>query len=65
MSYMNQGAFASAGGIQELNFDEIEMTNGGLPIIVPVVIALYGTEIAYGAGFVAGAAVAIYAYANG
>jgi hypothetical protein len=36
MSYMNQAAFAPAGGIQELNFDEIEHVNGA---IVPLVLA--------------------------
>jgi hypothetical protein len=29
MSYMNQAAFAPAGGIQELNFDEIDQVDGG------------------------------------
>jgi hypothetical protein len=29
MSYMNQAAFAPAGGIQELNFDEIAQVDGG------------------------------------
>ncbi|GEM_PF-1156869 len=28
MSYMDQTAFAPAGGIQELNFDEVEMVEG-------------------------------------
>lgn len=29
MSYMNQATFAPAGGIRELNFDEIDMIEGG------------------------------------
>lgn len=29
MSYMNQAAFASAGGIQELTFAEIGLVDGG------------------------------------
>jgi len=51
--------------VAELSIDELESVNGGMPMLIPVVLALYGTEIAYGVGFAAGAATAIYAYANG
>ena len=44
MSYLDPNvAFAPAGGMQELSFDEIEQVNGGLlwlvPIVVPIVVA--------------------------
>ncbi len=40
MSYMNtHAAFAPAGGIQELSFDEIDEVAGG-PFLVPVLIFL-------------------------
>jgi hypothetical protein len=62
MSYMNHSAaFAPVGGIEELTLDEASMANGGLPMLVPVVIALYGTQIAYGAGVAAGAGLVLYA----
>ena len=41
MSYMgHDAAFAPAGGIQELSFDEVEEVGGGIiPLIVPLVVA--------------------------
>jgi len=36
----HDAAFAPAGGIQELSFDEIEEVGGGIiPLIVPLVVA--------------------------
>ena len=42
MSYMDQTAFAPAGGIQELNFDEVETVAGGW---IPIVVAYYSIGI--------------------
>lgn len=36
MSYMNQAAFANAGEIQELNFDEINVVSGGPAFLIPL-----------------------------
>ena len=63
MLFEKRGMFVTA--IQELSFDEIEEVSGGIPLLVAAVIALYGTEIAYAAGAVAGTAVALYAAHNG
>ncbi len=52
-------------GIIELTDAETDQANGGIPFLVAAVLTFYSAEIAYGAGFVAGAAVAAYAYANG
>ena len=57
-------AIAGAGGIQALTFDEIEEVSGGIPLLVAGVIALYGTEIAYGAAAVVGFATVMYAAHN-
>lgn len=51
--------------VTELDLDELEEVSGGIPLVVAGVMAFYGTEILYGVGFVAGAATAVYAYANG
>lgn len=52
-------------GIQDLTLDEMDQANGGIPLLVAAALTFYGAEIAYGAGFVLGAGVSIYAYANG
>ena len=37
MSYMNtHAAFAPAGGIQELSFDEIDLVGGGTLPLIPI-----------------------------
>jgi len=66
MSYMNtHAAFAPAGGIQELSFDEIDQVDGGLPMVVGVAIALYGPAVlkatVVGVCFAAGFAAVYYA----
>jgi hypothetical protein len=48
-------------GIQEIGAHEIDEVNGGIPLVVALVVALYGTEIAYGAGVVAGAGIVLWA----
>lgn len=61
MSYMDHNAaFAPAGGIQELSFDDIGAVDGG---IIPIVVAYYSigiaaTALAAGAAFVASAQLA-------
>ena len=50
---------------RELSVSELDEVNGGIPFVVAGVLAFYSAEIAYGVGFVAGAATAAYAYANG
>ncbi len=75
MSYMNQAAFAPAGGIQVLSFDELNAVNGGSTVttvaahvaavsgIVAGVAALSGAEpVAAVAGVVAGLAGAVAAF---
>ncbi len=52
MSYMNQAAFAPAGGIQELSFDEIDEVSGGA-LFVPALIFLGKAAAAGIAGTVA------------
>lgn len=61
MSYMDRNfAFAPAGGVQELSFDELVQVDGG---VIPIVVAYYSiaiasTALAAGAAFVASAQVA-------
>lgn len=46
MSYMNNDDSAPAGGIQELNFNEVDSVSGGpLPLIVVAAAAAAGTAI--------------------
>ena len=41
MSYMDtHAAFAPAGGIQELSFDEIDLVGGGPGPLVPIAVAV-------------------------
>lgn len=64
MAYMDSST-AFAPKIHELRLNEIDEVAGGIPFVVAAALTFYGAEIAYGAGFVAGAAVATYAYVNG
>jgi hypothetical protein len=65
MSYMNQAAFAPAGGLQELSIGEIEEVGGGVPMVLGVAIALYGPAAVKatvaGAAFAVGFAATYYA----
>ncbi len=74
MSYMNQPAFAPAGGIQELNFDEIDLVDGagsvgnaarwvagGAAIVGPVALLTGNPVVAGGAAIVGGIALLIAA----
>ncbi|MFN3620205.1 hypothetical protein [Sphingorhabdus sp.] len=66
MSYMeNNAAFAPAGGIQELSFDEIEQVEGAGWVTRGVYAALVVVGVSSGVALVAGVAVGIgVAYYN-
>ena len=56
MSYMDHAEFAPNGGIQELNFNEIDEVSGGL---APVGAYLIGKAIGYGLAAAAGTAAGV------
>jgi hypothetical protein len=57
MSYMNtHAAFAPAGGIQELSFDEIEEVGGG-PAFIPAIVGYLSTPAGVASVAAAGAVV--------
>lgn len=66
MSYMNtHAAFAPAGGIQELSFDEIEEVEGAGWVTRGVYVALVVVGVSSGVALVAGVVVGVgVAYYN-
>jgi hypothetical protein len=58
---MDHAAFAPAGGIQELTYEEVDGVAGGIPLVVAAVLAFHGARIAYAAGVAVGAGITTYA----
>ncbi|MBS3932436.1 MAG: class IIb bacteriocin, lactobin A/cerein 7B family, partial [Sphingomonadales bacterium] len=56
MSYMDQKvAFAHAGGIQEMNFNEIDEVDGGLaPLAIAAIVVVAVVVVSFGAGVITG-----------